>query len=324
MELNKIKGMIFGLAIGDALGYPIEFMGEKEIINNFNKVYKFEESSTNNYKKGIYSDDTQMSIATINAILNSKNFYNEIIEKELISEYKKWYLTQSDYNQKRHPGFTCLSALQYSIDHSIEKINYGKCINDSKGCGGIMRVASLGLLPFSVGETIDIGCKAAYITHNHILGYYTAGYLTGLIKYLSEGFSLTEGITRLNNIFSQINYISIRHELLPLVKKAIELSKNNKTDLENINSLGEGWVAEETLAIALYCSLKYENDYINGVSASINHKGDSDSTGCVCGAILGFIKGFDAIPNELVNEIENKDLLNDLSIKLFEKVKNVQ
>ena len=54
-------------------------------------------------------------------------------------------------------------------------------------------------------------------------------------------------------------------------------------------------MAEETLAIAIYCSLKYQNDFSKGIIAAVNHSGDSDSTGAVTGNILGALLGFDAI-----------------------------
>ncbi|MBQ6331783.1 MAG: ADP-ribosylglycohydrolase family protein [Clostridia bacterium] len=77
------------------------------------------------------------------------------------------------------------------------------------------------------------------------------------------------------------------NEPLDLVNDAIDLSENKKRDLNNIHWLCEGWVAEETLAIAIYCALRYQDDFSKGIIAAVNHNGDSDSTGAVTGNILG-------------------------------------
>lgn len=77
--------------------------------------------------------------------------------------------------------------------------------------------------------------------------------------------------------------------------------------------LGEGWVAEETLAIAIYCALKYSDDFINGVVAAVNHDGDSDSTGAVTGNILGTALGFEAIPQKYLDKLELKDVILEIA-----------
>ena len=94
---------------------------------------------------------------------------------------------------------------------------------------------------------------------------------------------------------------------------ALELSDNNKSDLDNIHRLGEGWVGEETLGIALYCVLRYQNDFSKGIIAAVNHNGDSDSTGAVTGNILGALYGYDAIENKWKDNLELIDVIMKVS-----------
>ena len=94
---------------------------------------------------------------------------------------------------------------------------------------------------------------------------------------------------------------------------AVELSENTAPDLENIHRLGEGWVAEETLGIALYCALKYADDFSAGVIAAVNHKGDSDSTGAVTGNILGALLGLDAIDQKWKKDLELYDVIVEMA-----------
>lgn len=84
-----------------------------------------------------------------------------------------------------------------------------------------------------------------------------------------------------------------------MIDKAIDLANEDVDDLEAIRELGQGWVAEETLAIAIYCALKYSNDFDKALIASVNHSGDSDSTGAVTGNILGAYLGLSGIPENI-------------------------
>ena len=98
-------------------------------------------------------------------------------------------------------------------------------------------------------------------------------------------------------------------DLTNIVLKAVELSENDAPDLENIHRLGEGWVAEETLGISLYCALRHSDDFSAGVIAAVNHKGDSDSTGAVTGNILGAMLGYDSIEDKWKKDLELSDVI---------------
>ncbi len=101
-----------------------------------------------------------------------------------------------------------------------------------------------------------------------------------------------------------------------LLQQAILASEKDFDDMEIISRLGEGWVAEETLAIALYCSLKYSNDLKKALRVAVLHDGDSDSTGSVTGQILGTLLGAKKLPQE---EIKRLDLLEPL-MKMIERL----
>lgn len=88
-----------------------------------------------------------------------------------------------------------------------------------------------------------------------------------------------------------------------------------------IGQLGEGWVAEECLAISIYCCLKYENDFEKAIIASVNHDGDSDSTGAVTGNILGAWLGIEKVPEKYLKNLELRDIIEDIAIDLYEDCK---
>jgi len=83
--------------------------------------------------------------------------------------------------------------------------------------------------------------------------------------------------------------------------------------------LGEGWVAEEAVALALYCFLRHSNSFEKTVIRGANTNGDSDSIASIAGGISGAYLGFEAIPDRWVKQIEKSDYLADLSARLAEK-----
>ena len=110
--------------------------------------------------------------------------------------------------------------------------------------------------------------------------------------------------------------------MVDLINKAIQLATEDDIDeLDAIRELGQGWVAEETLAIAIYCSLKYTNDFEKAMIASVNHSGDSDSTGAVTGNILGAYLGLKAIPEKFLTNLELRETILEIADDLFNDCK---
>ena len=101
------------------------------------------------------------------------------------------------------------------------------------------------------------------------------------------------------------------------LKKAIELTKGNHSDTEAINQLGEGWIGEEALAISVYCALKYHNNFEKALIVSVNHDGDSDSTGAITGNILGVYSGLSQIPKTWIEKVELKEELTQVADDLL-------
>lgn len=106
-------------------------------------------------------------------------------------------------------------------------------------------------------------------------------------------------------------------ETLFAIENAIRLAGSDKNAQQAIKSLGEGWIAEEALAIALYCALR-NSDIKKALIMSINHDGDSDSTGAICGNILGAAYGISALPKEWIENVELKDLIINIANKLYD------
>ena len=352
--LDRIRGSLIGGAVGDALGYAIEFMPEEIIFSKYGEkgITEYELDSLSG--KALISDDTQMTLFTANGILVGstraamrgiggaphmymQRSYNDWLNTQQMSFEESRSLSKGYYKDRsiswlcdvpqiysrRAPGNTCLTALIYGRDNAVDP---EKCIenplNNSKGCGGVMRVAPLGLKNYKYVSDEELDKEAAVlaaITHGHSLGYMTASVLVHIVRHIvyfneDNNRSLKDIVIDARdsvcNIFKNDKHIE---ELKRIIDLAIELSENAQDDLENIHKIGQGWVAEETLGIAIYCALKYQNDFSAGIIAAVNHEGDSDSTGAVTGNILGALLGYSLIEDKWKEKLELHDVIIEMA-----------
>lgn len=334
-EPDKYRGCLIGGAAGDALGYAVEFLSHGAIVQ------KYGPRGITDYdlREGVaqISDDTQMTLFTATGLLSgtTRGMTRGIMGSYpgyINYSYQDWYRTQTEryplggeyhYSwlvnvpelfHRRAPGNTCLSAIEDPACGTMEEP-----INNSRGCGGVMRVAPIGLYfdgSRRALEEIDrIGAEAAALTHGHPLGYIPAAALVHIIHLLvHRGCTLRDAVRdMLYSIRQQFARTACIQEFSDLIGRAVSLVRSDIADLEAIRQLGEGWVAEETLAIAIYCALKYEDDFDRALIASVNHSGDSDSTGAVTGNILGAYLGLEGIPQKYLDDLELKELILEVA-----------
>lgn len=366
-RLDLVRGSLIGGAAGDALGYPVEFMSHRKILEEFGPM-----GITHYVLKGTIaeiSDDTQMTLFTANGMLMGlTRFYMRGIggapEFYVEYAYQDWYNTQmKSYESvmseddkfcsnlytwlsaipqlysRRAPGNTCMTAISEMMKGETPQ-------NNSKGCGGVMRVAPYGLfcachdVRYDIEEIDVAGGEIARLTHKHPLGWIPAIVLTHILyRIVKEGGF--EGRNKAANVKHFVDIVNNALELLPsllvmhpvsemtwlkekpigevfhndverqreLIERALFLAGNDLSDIENIVRLGEGWVGEETLAIAVYSVARHIDSFEEAIIAAVNHDGDSDSTGAVAGNIIGAIVGYDAIPDKFKKDLELHDVI---------------
>jgi ADP-ribosyl-[dinitrogen reductase] hydrolase len=322
--IDRFRGCLLGGAVGDALGAPVEFSSAESIFASHpSGIREFQEAYG---RVGAITDDTQMTLFTAEACLRSRHRW---IDHGMASlqdvagyAYLRWLRTQSeiparthplgkdiadyvyqsylldtpDMNSRRAPGNTCIGALRD-----------GHPVMESKGCGGVMRVAPVGLTGFAMNwdeeTTWESGSDTAGLTHGHRDGKSPAGYLAVLIKALVSGEELRsaaqssrtgEGVTG------------------TLIREALELAVDGQFKLSDLEQLGAGWVGDEAIAISLYCALTAD-DFESGVVNAASHSGDSDSTASITGQILGTIYGVEGIPSRWLNQLELRDTIDLLA-----------
>ena len=353
---DRVRGCLIGGAVGDALGYPVEFMREAEIFYRYGEsgIIDYELSGQNS--KALISDDTQMTLFTAYGLARWRKEQKpgKLPSHYVQDSYQYWLMTQEygfgmgpfsaksrerssipwlcsypELFERRAPGNTCLYALGTRLESRQYYEDYIETpINESKGCGGVMRVAPAGCLSaFSDLKDCDReGALDAAITHGHPLGYLTGAVLAHIVhrcvfrkKELSLKEITLESVETVSELFPEEEY---REDLQTLILKAVDLAEKSGEKkglpLDQIHALGEGWVAEEALAIAIFCALRYQDDFDMAMIASVNHKGDSDSTGAIAGNILGAWIGYDAIPEKWKTDLE----LHDVILRMGDELTN--
>lgn len=349
--LSAIRGSLLAGAIGDALGYPVEFFSYKQICAQYGPdgIQGYERSRHSG--GALISDDTQMTLFTAagmlrwdtRRIMSSAKVCTDS-DWDILEAYRDWYMCQCgntvgetgaewlrdgrrklfrmaklpQMHSRRAPGNTCLSALQSGDYGTIDAP-----INHSKGCGGVMRVAPIGLFYKGVQtpeQLRQIGweaANAAALTHGHPLGYIPAAAFAMMVNRAAFGGCpygdglygiLREVQEQLAQMFGDDPDLAVQVDLL---EKAALLSRNHAPDAENIPPLGEGWVAEEALAIAVYCCLRHPEDLDAALLAAVNHSGDSDSTGAIAGNLLGAWLGAEGIHPRWLDDLELLDAIEE-------------
>ena len=102
------------------------------------------------------------------------------------------------------------------------------------------------------------------------------------------------------------------------MRRALILGGNDLTDIENIRKLGEGWVGEEALAIAVYSVARHIDSFSDTIIAAVNHDGDSDSTGSIAGNIMGAIVGYENIPSNYKEHLELHNVILEIADDLHQ------
>lgn len=340
-------GCLLGGAVGDALGAPIEFMSLREILAQYGEggLRDYIEYPDN---EGAFTDDTQMTLFTgegllraehrsmlkgIGGALNLITFHSyqrwlhtqdvkvnrANIKGGSYDIEKGWLLQEKELFQQRAPGNTCLSALASGHAGTIDAP-----LNDSKGCGTIMRMAPVGLMFFGAKElSFKIGCELSVLTHGHPSGYLSGGFFASMIADLAVGTTLKTSISNATAILKKWDKHEETLRAVEMALAAFEETNNRENTMirAQIARLGEAWVAEEALAISLYLSLLFEDDFENGVIASINHSGDSDSTGSIVGNILGLINGVQSIPLKWTQKLRGSQIAIQMALDLHVRVK---
>lgn len=323
---DRIYGCLLGGACGDALGAPVEFLALDEILAEYGPdgITEFDDVDG---ILGAITDDTQMALFTVEGLIRAwvrgatKGICH--IPSVVHHAYHRWLVTQDEdlshlrSNDKldgwlirdkrlwarRAPGETCLSSLR--VDTAFGET----AMNNSKGCGTVMRDAPFGFIAVdNPTRALELAAETASTTHGHPSASCSSGALASIIAFVCQGRDLREAV---EHTLPLLQTRPEAHEVLDALENVLRLSETADWR-ERLPELGEGWVAEEALAISVLCALAADNPR-EAIIAAVNHSGDSDSTGAITGNIVGAAHGAASLPATWVQQVELRDVIQILA-----------
>ncbi len=299
---------MLGLAIADSLGYPVEFIHEKEDILTVTGGLGVHDLPD----PAIYTDDTQMTLCVAEALLEGAGDADGFMQS-LCKKFIEWYdLQYSDPSQRRAPGNTCLIGCQH-LKNGVHWEEAG--VPASLGCGSAMRSAPIGLFFEKIEKVVDFSINSSKPTHPHELAL-CASVGTSVVTNLALH---DEPVGSWANELAKI--CSFNKEFKHIIGLAAETAANRIDPWYALSAecIGEGWTGHEAVASALYCCMMNPGSYKDAVLMAANTVGDSDSIACIVGAWMGAKFGVEGIPARWIDLIENKDKLIGLGDQLLEK-----
>lgn len=337
--LDRFMGCMFGGAVGDALGFVIEFDDLKTIHKKYGPYgLRTVLKSAKNGNKSLISDNTQLALFTADGMLWGDHDGLEPSDG-LYRAYMRWYYTQTeriihpeqekwmkrqphevdfDYDimgeealfARRSPGKICLTSLA-----SGKKLTRQEPLNHSCGSSTVMRAAPIGL--FYAGDpekAFAVGCQAASLTYGSPEAYLSTATLSAMIASLAAGKNISAALG------GALRILQADPEGTPLMKtilRAVDEAVTDRNPVRSMKKLGLGKKADEALALAVYCVLK-TGHLKDAVLMACNQDGDSDTCGAICGNIMGTQDGVQAIPKSWRGNLECDDLIRKLSQCLYD------
>ncbi len=340
---ERIAGCLLGGAVGDALGYPVEFEKRAAILGRVGAAGVHDFLAVPGMPVGAVSDDTQMTLFTADALLRRADGQadgradGQAVRALMVDAYRDWYVTQTVAGPesvspraprqhsallgeewlfaRRAPGLTVMGSLE-AIAAGPAAALVGPADNQSKGCGTVMRSAPFGVvLEWSAEDAFRYAAEASAITHGHPTAHVSAGALAMLVRLLVGGAALP-GAVRAVVVHVEAQEPTGRAETSTMLRQALNPVQGWSFTAESVDNFDvAGWVAEEALGIAVYCALRFPGrDQIEeAFSFAVTHSGDSDSTGAICGNILGAVHGVEAIPERWRAGVEGRGTIAALA-----------
>lgn len=306
--MSIVKDSLYGFIVGDAMGVPVEFEDREKLINK--PVTSMLGYGSHDVEAGVYSDDTSMTLATMDSIIKQNGIinYNDIADK-----FCNW-VNNNEYtatNKIFDIGMTTKYALIKYFNNKIDATMCGGTNINENGNGSLMRMLPIALYCFyknikDDNEIFTLVKNSSSITHAHDIS------ILGCYIYVRYVISLLET----KNKISSYNFIKKLDYSMFIEEVKLEYSRILFSDIStlNINDVNSSGYVVDTLEAVFWIILNCSN-YNESIIGAINLGGDTDTIGAITGSIAGILYGYDNISKRWISKLKNKDYIDEIIIK---------
>jgi ADP-ribosylglycohydrolase len=317
---EQCVGSIVGLAVGDAIGYPHEFRtvsyvrevlgpeGVTDFLSDKDPRFKKPFLVSDGHPPGTFTDDTQMTLAIADGILDvGADADVDRMMNAIGGHFVTWAESQDN---DRSPGETCMTGCR-NLKRGVAWREAG--VANSKGCGSAMRVAPFGLVYDDLDVIADRARASSLLTHGHPAALEGAAAAAIMVRLAADGM---DGPAIYDEVTARLGGRSGDFDAC-FAKLPGFVEKDPQEALVE-GALGESWIAEEAAASALYCFWRHPDDFRACVLEGANTEGDSDSIACIAGSLAGARLGYGGIPPKWRQEVERAEELVRYGERLWE------
>ena len=301
------KAVVFGHAVGDALGVPVEFKS-RELLDK-HPVKDMGRHPTIALPKGSWSDDTSMSLCALTSLATGKLDYDDVM-----NNFAKWYY-DSEFTPTGYTfdiGLICMDAIK-RYKRGVEPIKCGGTHEYDNGNGSLMRIFPFALYLYRkdmpIKEKIDIIHQASCLTHAHKRSQIACGIYAFALWGILEENHISGAV---DGIRDALEFYRDEPELQHYVDRFDNLASKKREDIKS-----SGYVVD-TLEAALWCLLN-TYDYKQCVLTAVNLGDDADTVAAIAGSLAGALYGLKSIPISWWNTLVKKDEIVEMCLE-FTKV----
>lgn len=309
-KIDKVKSVLFGVAVGDALGVPVEFKSRETIVKN--PVTDMIGYGTYDLPPGTWSDDSSLSFCLAEALTQELDLY--IVGQNFVKWFHDGYWTP--HGNVFDIGIATRQAISRLANGEKPELAGGFDERDN-GNGSLMRIAPLlfYLLDKPINQRYHIIKNVSSITHGHVRSVIACFYYLEFAKQLFEEKDKFEIYTNLqSHVANHLKSLSIDSKEIELFDRLL------KSDIYNVDESqiqSSGYVLH-TLEASIWCLLT-TNNYKEAVLKAVNLGSDTDTTGAVTGGLAGLLYGLHNIPKTWIEQIARKEDIENLAERLIKQ-----
>ena len=310
--LEKIKSVMIGHAVGDALGVPVEFASREELEDN--PVYDMEGYGTYPYPAGTWSDDTSMSLAALDGLADGNIDFDRIM-----GNFGKW-LFKGAYTPAGvvfDVGGTCNDAIERYFTSNVKVTEVGGKDERSNGNGSLMRIHPFVLYLYSKGNLdLEVIHNASALTHAHERSKIACGIYAFVLWELMNcpsKVSIVKGLNKAKRYYSGRQECGVYHRMLFRRIGLTELHFEDPDTFEKAKRdeiKSSGYVVD-TIEAAIWC-LMNTHSYKECVLTAVNLGDDTDTVAAIAGGLAGALYGFESIPEEWRETLIKRQYIEDM------------